>query len=57
MSPRHAQAATKAPTKTQAPPSTPDKLYVVAVAALTAIFCGLALWAALVNTVGPPFSP
>jgi|HubBroStandDraft_5_1064220.scaffolds.fasta_scaffold323739_1 hypothetical protein len=41
----------------QAPPSRASTLYVVAVTAVTAILFGLILWAALVNAVGPPFSP
>jgi hypothetical protein len=40
-----------------ASPSMASTLYVAVAAAMTVIFFGLALWAFLVNTVGPPFSP
>ncbi len=42
---------------TSAPPSTASTLYVVVVLAVVIIFVGTMFWAAMVNTVGPPFSP
>jgi hypothetical protein len=42
---------------TKAPPNKASTLYVVAMTAVTGVFFGLILWAALVNGVGPPFSP
>jgi hypothetical protein len=46
-----------APNDPQAPPTMANTLYVVAIVAVTAMFCGWVLWAALVNLVGPPFCP
>ena len=42
---------------TSAPPSTASTLYVVVAMAVVIILAGTVFWAAMVNTVGPPFSP
>lgn len=52
-----ASCPSKAPPATSARPSTASTLYVVVSLALVIVFVGTVFWAAMVNAVGPPFSP